>query len=249
MQIIKKRERQVELDMMALAQLILRKLWLLLSVGLVTGLIALFATILFIDPLYTSSITLYANNKNSPNNNTSITTSDINASVQLVDTYAAIILSDPVMDQVVKENQLGITGKQLCNYIRVSSINNTEVFKVTVEYYSPQIAANIANSIADIAPIKIGEIVDGCSVKIVSNAKTPTTKSSPNNTKLFMVGLLIGISLSLVAVVIVARLDTRIKNEADLADWDYPVLGIIPAFSEAQRSDAYKYGYGKRGRK
>ena len=245
MQIIKKQERQVELDLMALAQLVWRKKWIIALTGLVFGAVALLWTIFFVKPLYTASITLYANNSNSTNNTTSITAGDINASVQLVDTYGAIILSDPVLDQVIRENQLDVSGGELMRHIRINSVNNTEVFKVTVEYYSPQMAANIANSIADVAPVKIGEIVDGCSVKIVSNAKTPSSKSSPSNSKAFVLGAAVGIFLSLAVVVIISRLDTRIKSEADLNGWNYPVLGVIPSFAEAEKSAVYGYGYGK----
>ena len=201
---------------------------------------------MFVTPLYSASVTLYANNSNSSDINTSITAQDINASVQLVDTYAAIILSDPVLDQTIEINGLKMTGKELLECIEIKSVNNTEVFKITVEYSSPEMAANIANSIADIAPVKIADIVEGCSVKIVSKAKVPTDKSFPSNNMVILIGMTFGFAISILAIFVTALLDTRIKSESDLKEWEYPVLGVIPSFVDADKLGAYGHGYGKK---
>lgn len=249
MQIVRKQQRKIEVDLFAVIQLLWKRKWLIFISGLVMACILLAVTALFIRPRYAASVTLYANNSNSADINTSITSQDINASVQLVDTYAAIILSDPVLDEVIANNGLEITGQELLECIEIASVNNTEVFKITVEYATPQKAANIANSIADIAPIKIADIVEGCSVKIVSNAKIPTEKSFPNLKLALVLGMVIGMMLGVLTVFIAALMDTRIKSEADLHDWDYPLLGIIPAFTDAEKSGAYGYGYRKKGGK
>jgi len=245
MQIVRRQQRKIEVDLFAVIQLLWKKKWIILISGVIAAAMLLAVTILFVRPRYAASVTLYANNSNSSDINTSITAQDINASVQLVDTYAAIILSDPVLDQVIADNGLEITGKELLECIEIASVNNTEVFKITVEYSTPEKAASIANSIADIAPVKIADIVEGCSVKIVSNAKVPTEKSFPSNKMAVLLGMVGGIVLCILTVFITALLDTRIKSESDLREWDYPVLGVIPAFSESEKTGAY--GYRKEG--
>lgn len=249
MQIVRKQQRKIEVDLFAVIQLLWKRKWEIITSGLISAILIFVVTVLFITPLYSASVTLYANNSSSSDINTSITSQDINASVQLVDTYAAIILSDPVLDQVIELNGLEITGQELLDCIEITSVNNTEVFKITVEYSSPEKAANIANSIANIAPIKIADIVEGCSVKIVSNAKVPTDKSFPSNKMAIVIGMALGVVISTLTVFITALLDTRIKSESDLQEWDYPVLGVIPSFSEAEKSGAYGYGYEKKGGK
>lgn len=245
MQIVRKQQRRIEVDLFAVIQLLWKKKWIILISGVIAAIMMLAVTVLFVRPRYAASVTLYANNSNSSDINTSITAQDINASVQLVDTYAAIILSDPVLEQVIENNRLEITAQELLEYIEIASVNNTEVFKITVEYFTPEKATSIANSIADIAPIKIASIVEGCSVKIVSNAKVPTEKSFPSNKMAALLGMVIGIAISVLTVFITALLDTRIKGESDLGEWDYPVLGVIPAFSESEKVGAY--GYKKKG--
>ena len=58
-----------------------------------------------------------------------------------------------------------------------------------------------------------------------------------------------GMLISSLAILVAFFLDTRIKNREDLARWEYPVLGTIPAFSEAQKMGTYGYGYGRKGGK
>lgn len=245
----RKGQKYRELDVFSAIRMLWKRKWIVISSGLVAAILSLVLTILFVKPLYSSSVTLYANNSNSTNANTSISSQDISASMRLVSTYAAIIMSDPVLDQVVEMNGLNISGQALQRYIDITSVNNTEVFKITVTYSSPQMAAHIANSIAEIAPVKIAQVVDGCSVKIVSNAKVPTGRSSPDNGKAILLGMGWGVIISSLIIVVAALLDTRIKSQEDLTQWDYPVLGTIPAFSEAKKQGAYGYGYGRKGGK
>ena len=245
MQIIRRQQRQIEVDMFAVVRLMWAKKWQIILSGASVALLFLLFTLTFIKPLYTASVTLYANNSISTDISTSITTQDLSASVKLVDTYAAIILSDPVLDQVIQQNRLEISAKELVGSIKIKSVNETEVFRVNVKHSSPEMAASIANSIADIAPGKIGNIVDGCSVKIVNNAKVPVEKSYPSNRKAALLGFVIGLALSMGIYIIKALLDTRIKDELDLKEWDYPILGVIPSFSDAEKIGAYSYGYRK----
>lgn len=246
MQIVKRHQKGIEVNLMALLKLLWKSKWIILISGVVCALTIHIITALTVTPLYSATATLYANNSDSSDSSTSITSSDMTASVRLVSTYGAIIMSDPVLDQVIEANGLNISAVKLANMIEISSVNNTEVFKITVSYSSPRIAADIVNSIADIAPLKIAEIVDGCSIKVVSKAKVPTVKSYPNYNRLNINSMLIGMAMSALIVIIIALLDTRVRAESDLYEWDFPVLGVIPAFSEAERIGAYGYGYRKK---
>jgi len=235
MQIVKRRQKGIEVNLIALLQLLWKSKWFILITGIICTLTVHIFTSLTVTPLYSASATLYANNSNSLETSTSITSSDMTASVRLVSTYDAIIMSDPVLDYVIETNQLNISTARLASRISVDSVNNTEVFKITVKYPSPQLAASIANSIADVAPQKIGEIVEGCSVKVVSKAKVPVGKSYPNFNRIDMYSMIISVAASALLVIVVAMLDTRVRSEADLDEWDFPVLGVIPSFVEAEK--------------
>lgn len=238
MQIVKRQQRKIEVNLMAVMRLLWQKKWLILLTGVASAVLFYLASLLFVTPLYAASVTLYANNSTSTDKNTSITTSDMNASARLVDTYAAIIMSDPVLDLVKEENDLHISTAKLMKRISISQVYDTEVFKITVRDPSPKTAASIANSIASIAPGKIAEIVDGCSIKIVSNAKVPGVKSYPDDERTVAMGFFIGFALAVLVIFTIAVLDTRVKGESDLYEWEYPVIGVIPSFAGAEKKEA-----------
>ena len=237
MQIVKKQHRKIEVNLIAVTRLLWQKKWWILLAGVASAVLFYLASLLFITPLYSASVTLYANNSISTDKNTSITTSDMNASARLVDTYAAIIMSDPVLDQVKEENNIRMSTAKLIRHISITQVYDTEVFKITVKNPSAKTAADIANSIAEIAPGKIAEIVDGCSIKIISNAKVPGIKSYPDDEKTIAMGLFIGLVLAVLVICTIAVLDTRVKGESDLYEWEYPVIGTIPSFAGAERKE------------
>lgn len=246
MQIVRRKQKSFEVDLLAICKLLWKSKWFLLACGVISLLVCHIMTTLTVTPLYSASATLYANNSVSTEGSTSISSSDMSASIRLVRTYSAIIMSDPVLDQVIEENGLKISAAKLAKRIDIYSVNDTEVFKITVSYSSPQKAASIANSIAQIAPQKIAEIVDGCSVKIVSLAKVPTVRSYPNYERIDWMGFLAGVGISALIILIIALMDTCIRGESDLYEWELPVLGVIPSFAETDRKNANRTGYGKK---
>ena len=71
-------------------------------------------------------------------------------------------------------------------------------------------AAKIANSIAELLPERIAEIMDGCSMQVIDSAIPNTNKISPNITKYtaqgFIIGFLIYIPFIVIDMVIASTL-------------------------------------------
>lgn len=248
MPIFKRQQKGLTINIPGMLSILWKRKWLILLSGIAVALITYAVTLIFVPQEYVTSVTLYANNAKSTDMNTTITSAELSASARLVDTYSAIILSDPVLEQVIAENDLNITRSGLTKRINIASVNATEVFKIKVKYTSPEMAAKIANSIADIAPVKIAEIVDGCSIKVISYAKVPTSSSLPDYETNITRGFWVGILSSIVIILLISALDTRVKDDSDLEEWELPVLGIIPLFEEAEKSAARGYKYREYGK-
>lgn len=246
MQIIKRTKNEVQVNVLGILLLLWKNAVNILLICLLGGMLVLGGTILLITPKYTASITLYVNNTTGADSTTTITSSDLSASAKLVDTYAAIISSKTVLEQVRDRAEVDIDAGALESMISVSSINGTEVFNVSAETVNPKEAAGIANAIADIAPDQISEIVDGSSVKVVDYADIPTKISSPNYILVTLIGVFISFMISVIFILTRELLDTSIKSEADLEAWELPILGVMPEFTAAAKMDNYGYQYGKR---
>ena len=105
----------------------------------------------------------------------------------------------------------------------------TEMFRVTVTSANPQMSADIANTIAKVAPAEIAEIIEGSSAKIIDEARVPQKHSYPSYGVRAVVGFLIGGFLAIFVFVLMYLLDIRIRSEEDLKNiCDVPVLGVIP---------------------
>lgn len=241
MRIIKRTSTDIEINLVGVLQLFLKRLWIMLLCAAMLGALSFTLAKQLITPEYTAQVTLYVNNSASSDASTSITTSDLTASAKLVDTYAAIISSNAVLTEVAAELDSGITAGQLRQMVSISAVNDTEVFQILVVDTDAARSADIANVVADVLPEKISEIVEGSSMKVIDYATVPTQISAPNYSRYGQLGALAGFVGVALIVLIREILDTRIRGEDDLRSWDIPILGAIPELSSAGRNDGYGY--------
>jgi capsular polysaccharide biosynthesis protein len=131
--------------------------------------------------------------------------------------------------------------------LTAEAINETEMFAVRVTSPSPQMSADIANAIADIAPAEISEIIEGSSAKVIDYAVVPTSRISPSFTVNTVVGSLIGGVLAAMFFVVCFLMDTRVKSAEDLESiYPVSVLGEIPDFAHPMQDQKKKKMKGRR---
>jgi capsular polysaccharide biosynthesis protein len=221
-----------EIDLKQLLEVAIARIKLIIFIIFVFGVSAFLISKFVLTPMYTTSATMYVNNnKTSTSQNISI--SDIDTGRELVGLYSEFIESDTVLEQVAatvsNETDIAFTAKDIRSMLSSGAVNDTALMSVTVTSPSPEISQIIANAVADIAPDRITEFMEGSSVKVVDYAKLPEYPSSPNVTKNTAMGLVLGAVVAFGLVFIMELTDTRIKNEEDLKKLvEYPVIGIIP---------------------
>lgn len=230
------------LDLGKIFRLLVKNIWIialsaLLVAGLMLGFVAAFVT-----PTYEAEISMYINN--SSNTSGVISANDLNVALKLVQTYVNIIKSDSVLDQVIEELELDMNAVALRKMLTAAAVDQTEMFRVQVTHENPEMAAKIANTIGQIAPDKITEIIDGSSAKIIDMAKVPVERAGPSYFKTMIIGIFVGAALSAVVVVITDILDVRIKSEEDLAEIaTAPILGVIPDLDPDAKHRGMGYVY------
>ena len=232
------------IDYRSLFIFILKKSWIVLLAAVVFAVSAFSFTKYAITPQYKATIRLYVNNKTEAT--TSLTSSDVSASKSLVNTYITIIESDSVIDEIVEKSEYKYTNEQIFGMLSAKSINGTEVFEVSASGPSAEECADVANLIADLAPEKISEIVEGSSVRIVDRAKVPNGPISPSIPRNVLTAFLIGIVVSCVIIFFIYISDTTIYSEEDIGEFcTLPVLGVLPDLLQADQSkNSYPYAYG-----
>ena len=220
----------MELDLEKLIDILLRRWWIIVVSLIVAAISTLLVSTFLIAPVYSAQATLYVNNSENRQATATITSSDISVSKTLVDTYIVILKSDAVLNDVANQCKLGYTAEEIRPMISASSVNNTEIFQVTVENENPKHAQIIANTLIEVGPSQIIRVVKAGSVEVIDSAIVPTEPSSPNILLNTVVGGLFGLILSIMCVLLFEMLDTRIKTEEDLTDlFTVPVIGVIPS--------------------
>ena len=228
----------VEIDLKELAKLLWKKAWIILLCVVILASATFAYTKAFVEPMYTATVMIYVNN-NSNRNNNALSSSDLAVALRLVSTYINILKSDSVLEEVVEKTGVSLTASQIRNMLSAEAVEETEMFQISITSPNPKMSADVANAIANIAPEKIAEIIEGSSAKIIDYAREPKVQSSPSYVKNAIIGGGVGLILAVAGILVHMLLDIRVKREEDLARIsDIPVLGRIPNLNEAgRRSD------------
>ena len=220
-----------QLSVMNIVDMLLKKWYVLFIAAIAGGLIAYAFTDLFIDPKYSASTTLYVNA--STKKNDEVSSSNIMASQQLVNTYAEILKARDFLEKISKDLDGKYTATELKNMLTMASLNETEVLSVTVKGTDKNDVYAIAQCLAKYAPDELKNVVGAGSVTILESPMEPKNPISPNVRANTLVGVLLGIMLAGLSIVVFDLLDTRIKSGEEFANnYEEPLLGEIPTIEE-----------------
>jgi len=243
---------QIEIDLMQLLHALWHRLWAIILAAVIGG-GALFSYAAFlITPLYEAEALMYVNNSSFSLGSTSfsISSSELTAAKTLVDTYIVILKTRSTLNEVIREAGLNYSYQELSEMIGSEPVNNTEIFSIKVTSSNPQEAELIANTIAEVLPDKIADIVDGSSVRVVDYAVTPAEKASPSITLFTAIGVLVGIVLACLIIIIREMMDTQIHSEDYLIQtYKLPVLAVIPNLFDSNDAGYYAAYQSKNGAK
>ena len=150
-----------------------------------------------VTPKYDAEVLMYVNNSSlsqGSGNAYAISNSELSAAQSLVDTYIIILNSRTTLEKVTEEADLDYSYSKLKSMLRAEAVNGTEVFRVKVTTKDPAESVLIANTIGNVLPKSIADVVDGSDVRIVDYAGVSSEKSSPNENMYAAVGFLAGLS-------------------------------------------------------
>lgn len=239
---MEKSNQYYEIDLMQLLHAFWHRLWAIILAAVIGGGALFSYAAFFITPLYEAEALIYVNNSSFSLGSTSfsISSSELTAAKTLVDTYIVILKTRSTLSEVIREAGLNYSYQELSEMIGSEPVNNTEIFSIKVTSSNPQEAELIANTIAEVLPDKIADIVDGSSVRVVDYAVTPAEKASPSITLFTAIGVLVGIVLACLIIIIREMMDTQIHSEDYLIQtYKLPVLAVILNLFDSSDSGYY----------
>lgn len=187
-----------------------------------------------ISPKYSSSTDILVNRKNQDNQINA--QAQIQADVQMINTYKDIITSPTILDDV--SDDLGkqgykINADDIKKSINISSQQNSQVFTINVKTKNPRLSATIANTIANVFKTKVKKIMSVNNVSILSKAQINDKPVSPKIMLNTVIGLLGGLILGIILAFVMNGLDRTIDDMSFVTDElglnDLGIINEIPA--------------------
>ena len=169
-------------------------------------------------PLYTTYTTIILTKSNETQTGTTITQNDILLNQKLVETYSKIIKSKLVLEQVISETGVTYTAEELSENVSVEAYENTEMLKISVTDQDPELAASIANSIAQVFSGEIAKIYQINNISVVDVAVTPEEVSNNTLKRDLLIALFISIFGTIGVVFVVYYFDDTVKLTDDLEE-------------------------------
>ena len=169
-------------------------------------------------PLYTTYTTIILTKSNETQTGTTITQNDILLNQKLVETYSKIIKSKLVLEQVISETGVTYTAEELSENVSVEAYENTEMLKISVTDQDPELAANIANSIAQVFSGEIAKIYQINNISVVDVAVTPEEVSNNTLKRDLLLALFVSIFGTIGVVFVVYYFDDTVKLTDDLEE-------------------------------
>ncbi|WP_239618853.1 YveK family protein [Cohnella mopanensis] len=224
-------------------RLLLKRLWLIGVMAIVFCGLAGAYHYLYSDPVYEANSKVIVNSSRQ-SDNSKLDINEMNSDLMIIDTYKEIIATPAIMEKVVtNHSELGLNTYQLISKVKVTSSSKSQIMSISIQQSSPEKAALIVNSIAEVFKEEIPKIMSVDNVTILSRADA-VNSSVPVSTGL-MTKLVIALVLSWVVSIGVILLweyfDDSIRSEKDvMAILDKPVLTTI---ARIRKSDLKKGAY------
>jgi capsular polysaccharide biosynthesis protein len=207
--------------------LMIRRIPVLL-IGVVVGFVSFFSyTKLTEIKKYTCEVTMIVNA--APD--TIATSGTIAASQDLAKAYIAILKDYSFAEKIEKRlpEEMIYSAGAIRRSMSMSTVDKSQILAVEVTTSSAQDSYEIAKVIEKIAPSTLRQYFDDTGSIIILCSATKPTSPQPSNLMLnSAMGATVGFIISACIVLLIAKLDKRIRNEDDIrACINYPILGII----------------------
>lgn len=220
-----------EIDLKELFEYIKEKIALLLVIVIGVCLVGCVYGLFIQKPMYRSYTTVILGSNE--NNTSSITQNDITLNKNLVNTYAQIVVSRRVLNQVIDELKLDMSYESLKDKINVTALNNTEIIKITVNDRNAIQAKNIANVTANYFSKEVVELYNMNNVNILDSATEANSPYNINVIKQFVIYLVIGCVLGAGILFIIFYFDRTIKSVEQVEQKiKLPILGSVQQYGK-----------------
>lgn len=210
-----------EFNIKKLAAIIKKRIWILIvSISLFFGLGGIY-TVYLTTPLYSTSSKLIVNAK----------------SPDLMNTLLVMVKEPSLLEYVIDQMNLKITSDELSKEITAESVNGSSIVKITVVDSDPNLAAEIANTTADVFINQMPNLLGFKDIKFLSRAEVNNEPINENYSKYSTYGFLVGLVVGIGLIFLLDSLDETVRSEQSVEELlGIPVLGTVSKMKKKNTS-------------
>ncbi|MBC2240553.1 YveK family protein [Listeria booriae] len=194
----------------------------------------------FVDPKY-EAVSQILITQNAQDQNSAVQNSEIQANIQMVNTYSVVIKSSKILGDAAERLDDGTTMGDLAKKITVDSVQSSLVINIRVTDKDPEraklLVKTVTTSFLSITPkmMKVNNIEQLTDIYSVASVGASTKVGVA---LAMMIGLFIGIVISFLR----RFLDDRFRTEAEIMKrLDVPVVGVIGNIEDSEFQEKSRY--------
>ena len=220
------RDEEMEIDLLELFSYFMTKIWWIIGAFLIGALLAGLVTKFVITPKYTATAKMYMVSSSSQS---VVDLTDLNIGQTISGDYVELLKTRPIIEDVIQEQNLDYSYKQLVDMLNLSVVDNTRIIRIDVTSTDNKEAMNIANALAEKGVKELPKLMETPAPHIAEYAIVPVNPSSPSLTKNTMIGALFVLLIMLAIFTVQFLLDDTFKTADDIQrEFGVMPLTVIP---------------------
>lgn len=238
-------EEETEIDLIDLAWALLDKIHYIVLCFLIGAVIMNAYSYFLVRPTYKSTAKMYVV---SASKNSVVDLDALNIGISLTADYEQLMLSYPVLEQVINKLNLDMDSDTLAKMITLENPTDTRILNINVVSTDPKNARDIANTLMDVSVDYLPKTMSTNAPNVAQKAKLADHKDGPSYTKYTMIGALAGAFLYCMYLVVKYLMDDTIHTADDMEKYfDIVPLAVIPDVSELAPEKQQKKGKLEKG--
>lgn len=216
-----------EIDLIACMYEMWHHKYIILILALIFSIAAYSYTEFLTPDTYTSYGVLHISNKTEENEkNNVIQQNDIETSKSLSTTYTEILKTRVFLREVSKASESDYTSKQIGDMMKISTVNDTELLKISITSHNAFDSVLIAKTIMEHAPDKLISVYKSGEVEIVDPPIYPKSADDKGAAKKTAIGFVFGAFVGAAYIMAHRFLDKRVHESDEVsARYNISILG------------------------
>lgn len=238
-------EEETEIDLIDLAWALLDKIHYIVLCFLIGAVIMNAYSYFLVRPTYKSTAKMYVV---SASKNSVVDLDALNIGTSLTADYEQLMLSYPVLEQVINKLNLDMDSDTLAKMITLENPTDTRILNINVVSTDPKSARDIANTLMDVSVDYLPKTMSTNAPNVAQKAKLADHKDGPSYTKYTVIGALAGAFLYCMYLVVKYLMDDTIHTADDMEKYfDIVPLAVIPDVEEFASEKQQKKGKLEKG--